>query len=195
MSDKQSHNDIIVRLKNNEIKAFDDIYHKYCNRLYGFVLKLIKQESDAEEIVQEVFVKIWASRQKIDENASFESFLFTIAYNNTISLLRKRVNEKKYLDYLQNLQIEIKSDTIIDDLHFKDLDNQYRELINQLTPRQKEIYLLSRENGLTYKEIAEKLDISSNTVEIHISKAIQFIKSRIGKAMLVNVLFIDLFIS
>uniref|UniRef100_UPI003217296D RNA polymerase sigma factor n=1 Tax=uncultured Draconibacterium sp. TaxID=1573823 RepID=UPI003217296D len=195
MSNEQSNNDIIARLKNNEIKAFDDIYHKYCNRLYGFVLKLIKQESDAEEIVQEVFVRIWASRHKINEKDSFESFLFTIAYNNTISILRKRVNEKKYLNYLQNLQIGINSDTVIDDLHYRDLYKRYRDTIDQLTHRQKEIYLLSREDGLTYKEIAEKLNISINTVEIHISKAINFIKSHIDKTLLFNILFIDLFIS
>lgn len=187
--------ELIKRLKKDDIKAFDEIYRNYCNRLFGFVLKIIKQESDAEEIVQEVFVKIWDSRHQIDEYNSFDSFLFTVAYNNTISLLRKRINEKKYLDHLQNIQHEITSDNVVDELHFKELNEQYRHVVNQLTPRQKEIYLLSREEGLTYKEIAEKTGISKNTVEIHMTKAINFIKSNLHKTLLINVFFIDLFIS
>lgn len=190
-----SNTELIKRLKEGDIKAFDEIYRSYCNRLFGFVLNIIKQESDAEEIVQEVFVRIWSSRNKIDEFASFDSFLFTIAYNNTMSLLRKRVNEQKYLDHLKNIQKEGFSNDIIDELHYQELHQRYKQVINQLTPRQKEIYLLSREEGLTYKEIAEKTGISKNTVEIHMTKAINFIKNNLQKTLLINAFFIDLFIS
>lgn len=181
-------------MKNGDMLAFDAIYKQYCSRLYGFILNLIKQESDAEEIVQEVFVKIWESRNSINAYSSFDSYLFTIAYNNTISLLRKRVSEKKYLEHLKSIQQISDSVDIIEEIHFKDVKNNFEKLVNQLTTRQKEIYNLSREEGLTHKEIANKLGISQNTVEIHISKALKFIKTNIDKSLLINTLFISLFI-
>lgn len=185
---------LIDGLKNGDMMAFDAIYKHYCTRLYGFVFKLIKQENDAEEIVQEVFVKIWESRAKIANYSTFDSFLFTIAHNTTISLLRKRLNEKKYLDHLKHAQEEIASASVIEEMQYQDLKKKYQHIIEQLSPRQKEVYLLSREEGLSHKEIAKKLDISQNTVENHISKAIGFIKKNIDNSLLASVLFAHFFV-
>ena len=101
MKNSKSNKELLLLLQKGDRVAFYNIYERYCKRLYGFVLRYIKVEADADEIVQEVFVKIWEARGKIDVYSSFESFLFTIAYNATISLLRKRANEKKYLEHLK----------------------------------------------------------------------------------------------
>jgi RNA polymerase sigma-70 factor (ECF subfamily) len=154
----------------------------------------LKQDEDAEEIVQEVFVKIWESRSKIDIYASFESFLFTIAYNSTISLLRKRMSENKSREYLKSLQQIDSEDQVIDEIRFKELNHQIHSLLEQLTPRQREIFLLSREDGLTHKEIAEKLDISENTVNNHLVTILKFLKSHIDNSLAVNALFMCLFL-
>jgi len=185
---------LIDRLKNGDMVAFDAFYKIYSGRLFGFVFSIIKQELDAEGIVQEVFIKIWESRHKIADYSTFESFLFSIAHNTTISLLRKRLNEKKYLEHLRSIQVEISSTDIIEEIHFNEIKEKFDHLINRLSPRQKEIYLLSREDGLTHKEIAEKLGISKNTVEIHMSKAIKFIKSNIDNTLLTSLLFAYFFI-
>ena len=95
----------------------------------------------------------------------FESFLFTVAYNTTISLLRKRTNEQKYLEHLKSLQLPDNYQDLIDEIHYNELNERVRSLLNELTPRQKEIFQLSREEGLTHEEIAKKLDISVNTVK------------------------------
>lgn len=194
MANSKLNIELIERLKNGDMVAFDTIYKQYCSRLFGFVYSLIKQESDAEGIVQEVFVKIWESRHKIENYSTFDSFLFTIAHNTTISLLRKRLNEKKYLEYLKSVQVEISSSDIIEEIHFNELKEKFNRLIKRLSPRQKEIYLLSREDGLTHKEIAKKLGISQNTVEVHISKAIKFIKNNIDNTLLSSLLFAHFFI-
>src|SRR5690606_5484897 len=140
--------------------AFYNIYERYCKRLYGFVSRYIKQEADAEEIVQEVFIKAWETRHKIDDSSSFESFLFTVAYNATMSLFRKRASENKYIEYLKSLQQPGNAPDVTDEIHFQELNQKVQTLLNQLTPRQKEIFRLSREEGLTHDEIAKKLDIS-----------------------------------
>ncbi len=186
--------DILILLKKGDMAAFDAIFNKYCNKLHGFVLRYVKREEDAEEIVQEVFIKIWETRTKIDIYSSFESFLFTIAYNATISLLRKRVTEKKSFEYLKSVQQFKTVENVIDELHYKDLKNKLESLLNQLTPRQKEIYILSREEGLTHSEIASKLNISENTVKNHLVSSLKFIRKQMDNSLITSLLFLSLFL-
>ncbi len=189
----KSNSDLILLIQKDDQVAFYNLYERYCRRLYGFVFRYIKQKEDAEEIVQEVFVKIWESRNKIDAYSSLESFLFTIAYNITISLLRKRTREKKYLEHLQSLQHLDDLPDLIDEIHFNELNDRVQVLLNELTPRQKEIYQLSREEGLSHDEIAKKLDISVNTVKKHMANTLAFLKSQIDSSLTINLLFAYLF--
>lgn len=174
--------------------AFDAIYEKYCKRLYAFVIRYVKREEDAEEIVQEVFIKIWENRTKIDIYSSFESYLFTISYNSAISTLRKRVHEKKYIEYLKSIQESDNLEELTDELYFKELNSKIQSLLADLTPRQREIFLLSREDGLTHEEIAKKLGISVNTVKNHIVSTLNFLRSNIDSAFVINALFVCLFL-
>lgn len=194
MKVEKSHKELLILLKKGDIVAFDKIYEMYSKRLYGFVIRYVKQKEDAEGIVQEVFIKIWETRNKIDIYSSFDSFIFTIAYNTTIDLLRKRVNEQKYHDRLKLLQQITDGDQIINDLYFEEINIRLLSVIDKLTPRQKEIFQLSREEGLTHEEIAQKLNISVNTVKNHIVTSLAFIKSHLDKGLIVNFLFISLFL-
>jgi RNA polymerase sigma-70 factor, ECF subfamily len=190
----KSNSELILLIQKDDRVAFYHIYERYSKRLYGFVLRYIKQKEDAEEIVQEVFVKIWESREKIDAYSSFESFLFTIAYNTTISLLRKRTNEQKYLEHIKSLQQPDNSPDLIDEIHFNELNERVQSLLNELTPRRKEIFQLSREEGLSHDEIAKKLDISVNTVKKHMTNTLSFLKQQIDTGLTINLLFIYLFL-
>lgn len=194
MKVSKSNQELILLIQKDDRIAFYNLYERYCRRLHDFVLRYVKQNEDAEEIVQEVFVKIWESRNKIDAYSSFEAFLFTIAYNTTINLMRKRTIEKKYLEHLKSLQQLDDSPNIIDEMHFKELNNRLQSLLNELTPRQKEIFQLSREEGLTHDEIAKKLDISVNTVKKHMSNTLAFLKSQIDINLTINLLFVYLFL-
>jgi len=190
----KSNCELILLIQRDDKVAFYNIYERYSIRLYGFVLRYIKQKEDAEEIVQEVFTKIWECRKKIDAYSSFEAFLFTIAYNTTISLMRKRTNERKYLQHLNSLQQPDNSPDLIDEINFNDLNDRVELLLNHLTPRQKEIFKLSREEGLSHDEIASKLDISVNTVKKHIANTLSFLKPQIESNLTINLLFAYLFL-
>lgn len=190
----KSNTELVKLLKKGDTTAFDDIYYKYCKKLHAFVMMYLKQEEDAEGVVQEVFVKIWQSRGKIDINASFESFLFTIAYNATMSLLRKRMSEAKSREYLKSLQQIQSSEEIIEKLHLQELNQKVQSLLNQLTPRQKEIYFLSREECLTHGEIAKKLNISESTVNNHLVTILKYFKRNLGYNLTINMLFIYFFL-
>jgi RNA polymerase sigma-70 factor (ECF subfamily) len=190
----KSNTELLLLLKNDDRVAFYNIYERYSKRLYGFVLRYIKQDADAEEIVQEVFVKIWEARNRIDAYSSFESFLFTIAYNTTISLLRKRVSEKKYVNYLMSLQQPVVSNEVENAIRYNELNEKVQLLLDQLTPRQKEIFLLCRQEGLTHDEIAQKLQISLNTVKKHMANTLSFLRSHIDTSLSVNLFFVYLFL-
>jgi RNA polymerase sigma-70 factor (ECF subfamily) len=190
----KSNQELLLLIQKDDKVAFYNLYERYSKRLYGFVLKFIKQEEDAEEIVQEVFIKIWEARNKIDVYSSFESFLFTIAYNATMSLFRKKISEKKYLDHLKSLQQFEKAPDLTDEIDFNELNEKVQSLLNELTPRQKEIFQLSREEGLTHDEIAKELNISVNTVKKHMVNTLSFLKSNINSGQIINLLFINLFL-
>lgn len=185
--------ELVKLLRKGDIAAFDQIYNLYCHKLHQFVLRYLKQEEDAEEIVQEVFIKIWESRKKIDVHASFESFLFTISYNATISLLRKRLSESKSREYLMSAQQIQNANSVTDEVQFNELNAKVQSLLQQLTPRQKEIYILSREEGLTHKEIAKRLEISENTVKNHLVTTLKFLKSNLDTGLITSALFYCLF--
>ncbi len=176
------------------MSAFDSIYKKYSRRLYGFIFRYVKQQADTEEIVQEVFIKIWKSRDKIDVYSSFESFLFTIAHNATINLLKKRATEQKYVEHVKSLQRIEETYELIDEVHYQELKYKLQGLLNELSPRQKEIFQLSRKEGLSHKEIAEKLGISPNTVKNHLVTTLAFLKSKLGNGLVISGLFVGLFL-
>ncbi len=190
----KSNSELVILLQKGDMAAFDAIYNKYCHKLHQFVIRYLKQKEDAEGVVQEVFIKIWESRKKIDAYSSFESFLFTIAYNTTISLLRKRMSESKSREYLKSVQEINNADSVIDELHFKELNERVQSLLKQLTPRQTEIYQLSREQGLTHKEIAQQLNISENTVKNHLVTTLKFLKFHVDTSLVINALFLSLFL-
>jgi RNA polymerase sigma-70 factor (ECF subfamily) len=189
-----SNTELVKLLKTGNMSAFDGIYKKYSRRLYGFVFRYVKQQADTEEIVQEVFIKIWKSRDKIDVYSSFESFLFTIAHNATVNQLKKRATEQKYVEHVKSLQSIEETYELTDEIHYNELKHKLQGLLDELSPRQKEIFQLSREEGLSHKEIAEKLGISTNTVKNHLVTTLSFLKSKLDNKLIISGLFISLFL-
>jgi RNA polymerase sigma-70 factor (ECF subfamily) len=175
------------------MQAFDEIYHKYNKLLFGFAIRIVKFSHDAEDIVHDVFLKLWQNRTSIDEEMSFRSYLFTIAYNTTINIIRKRSVKEEYVEALKNLQDQ-GTNNVATEMEFNELNEKLQSALNELPQRQKEIYMLSRDEGLTYSQIAEKLSISVNTVENHMVKALKFLRTRIDTTSIMATLFWYLFV-
>ena len=184
----------IKQFKADDMSAFDIIYRKYSKKLYRFAYSIIKVKPDAEGIVHEVFIKVWEKRNKIDEYLSFESYLFTITYNTTISFIRKKVKENKYTEHLKSIQNPSIQSNIIPEIEYKELKEKSEKIIDLLPSRQKQIFKLNREEGLTYKEIAAKLTISINTVETHMERALKAIRKNLGEVSIVLLILYYLFI-
>jgi len=194
ISDTLTDQDLAVLIKKGDIRAFDKIYEKYSTRLYLFVNGIIKSQKDSEDIVQEVFFKIWNNRKKINEFLSLQSFLFTIAHNTTISIIRKKINENNYVSYVKSVQNAVELSTGEIELEYKELEDSFNKILDNLPKRQREVYMLSREEELSYKEIAERLGISVNTVENHMVKALKFIRINMKSTSFITSLFCAFFI-
>jgi RNA polymerase sigma-70 factor (ECF subfamily) len=183
---------LVTQLKNDSRKAFEEIFKKYADRIYYFSIKYLKSKEDAEEITQEVFVRLWNRRFDLKTELSFSSYLFMIAKNAVIDMLRKRQKESVFNEEI-NPSVE---STLYEDnksVEYKELNNIIQKSIADLPLKRRQIYLLSRDEGLTYKQIAEKLNISIKTVESHMRLALQQLKKSVGdqyELILLGILFI-----
>ncbi|MGQ8336938.1 RNA polymerase sigma factor [Sunxiuqinia sp. A32] len=186
--------ELIDRLRNGDILAFDYIYEQYSHKLFSFIFKILKDEAESDDIVQEVFVKIWESKDKIGDFQLLNSYIFTIAYNFSISLIRKKISSNGYLEHLKKASVLQNAPTAVSQIEFNELSSQVESLISKLPERQKQVYHLHREKGMTYLEIAEELGISKNTVENHMVKALKFLRGNIDTSLLVNALFVYMFL-
>ena len=194
LTETKTDKELAKGIKNGDMLAFDSIYQKYSKKLYVFIFGILKSQKDSEDIVQDVFTKVWEKRATINEFLSFQSYLFTIAHNTSISLIRKRANETNFVSHVKSIQTPNAESVESNETEFKELKEKLEKTINELPKRQKQVYLLSREEELSYKEIAEKLGISQNTVENHMVKALKYVRSHIDSNYL-SAIFIALFIN
>jgi RNA polymerase sigma-70 factor (family 1) len=185
-------NELVERLQKGEVEAFDDIYNKYSGKLYAFGLKYLRSQVEAEELVQSVFLKIWENYKNLKKESSFKSYLFTIAYNDICNLFRKRNYMQKFINdtLYENAQSSYEIETGIDR---QSVLERVQQIINKLPEKQRIIFLKSRHEGKSTKEIAEEIGLSPGTVDNYISDALKFIRSRMQNESLPVLLFLSLF--
>ena len=178
----------VKNLKNGDITAFDALFRKYSKNLFAFALSITKETYIAEEITQLVFIKVWEKKEKIQEHLSFKSFLFSIAYNLIISWLRKEKSEKQKINKFGS-ETAFTTDETNYTIEFNNMNNLAKEVIESFPEKRKRIFKLSREQGLTNKEIAKTLNISVKTVENQISIALKTLRNELGKDDILGILF------
>jgi RNA polymerase sigma-70 factor, Bacteroides expansion family 1 len=181
------------RLRSDDKKVIDEIFALYHIKIFRFSVSYLKNEDDAYDIVQEVFIKIWEARLSLKPDTNFDAFIFTIAKNAVMSLFRKRLSEQKYLDYLSESAVSNAHDTE-EQTDYIFLRQKYEQLVETLPVKRKEIFLLSRENGLSNKEIALRQGVSEKTVEDHITKALAYLKKQLSSYGIWTLLFYFLFV-
>jgi RNA polymerase sigma-70 factor, ECF subfamily len=171
---------LVVRVKNDDQMAFQQLFEKYAERIYYFSMRYIKNKEEAEEIAQEVFVRVWLRRHDLKEELSFCSYIFMIAKNALIDTIRRKQKETIFQDNIKP-NTELYSSSSNDSMEYKELSTLIDKSISELPLKRKQIYQLSRDEGLTYKQIAEKLNISIKTVETHMRLALQQLKKSVNE--------------
>jgi RNA polymerase sigma-70 factor (family 1) len=188
-----TNDDLMREIKADNMLAFDALYRKYSKKLYKFGYSILKSKEESENLIQDVFLHLWENRHNVEKNASIQSYVFTIAYNSAISILRKKAKDFQFVEYLKSLQ-ENTEEPVNVELEYNELTVKLDEIIKALPQRQKEVYILHKVEGLKYNIIAEQLHISVNTIENHMSRALKTIRGKLGNYSLFTLLFWYLFI-
>jgi RNA polymerase sigma-70 factor (family 1) len=184
---------ILKEFKKGDHSAFEKIFERYSKQLFQFSLSYLKSEEVAEDIVQEVFIKIWNSRSEIRTDTSFQAYLFTITLNS----VRKYFNQQSRLN-------EVKHDILFESSGFKsDFDDnsnyqfmldKLEVLISVMPEKRREVFIKKKLEGKSLKEISDELGITPKTVEYHITEAMRFLRSEFEKLQVQGMIFFYLFV-
>lgn len=183
---------LIKELNKGNVQAFDEIYKLYSQRVYLFALSIAEDSTDAEDVVQEVFIKIWEKRFDLTTTGSFASLLFTITKNSLLNNIRKSNTHLAFIEYKKQNTASSNSN-LEDEIHGRELESIYQKAIDCLSPRKREVFILYNKEHLSYIEIAEKLGISPKTVRNQVDNATSEIREFISKMGFTGMLALSLF--
>ena len=172
--------ELVLRLIDGDEEAFCELYAAYKNRLLYFAMKFVKSREFAEDIFQDAFTVVWQSRRFINPDASFSSYLYTIVRNRILNQIRDMANEDKLKEHILSDAVDSANETN-NKILFDDLKDVVSRALEQLTPRQREVFNMRRDLQMSHKEIAEALGVSVNTVQEHISVSLKVIRAYLTK--------------
>ncbi len=180
MHSKYSYSDLILvrKLKKDNKKAFELIFGKYKEKLYFFALSYLNSATETDEIIQVVFISLWEHRHSINETLSLKNYLYKSTINTIYNYFKHKAIRQKYLDY--SMAYEIKEDNYTQEsINLNDLKRSLDSLIERLPDSQQKIFKMSRWEGLSHIEIANRLGLSIRSVENQVYRAMRFIKENL----------------
>ncbi|WP_238480361.1 RNA polymerase sigma-70 factor [Mangrovibacterium lignilyticum] len=187
MKSNQTTNKLIRQLRQSDIVAFNDLFDQYSSRLYHFAFGYLKSKEDTEELVQDVFTKIWETRSRLKEEHQFQSYLFTIAFNQ----IKKHFRSKKIVEkYLQHESRDLADKLLLEpnDTYWE-LTETVDRLVERMPDKRREVFVKSRIEGKNALEIADEMQISKKTAENHLHAALKFLKEELSRENLIGLLF------
>jgi RNA polymerase sigma-70 factor (ECF subfamily) len=175
MQDNSLHIEWFKQIAGGDETAFRNLFDTYWEHLYSVALLLTKSETLAEDIVQEIFLKIWNKREELPEVKKPDSYLFIIARNHIYNVLKQQQREEQYTKHVFDW-FEGAKENPESELLFKESTALLNKAVGNLTAQQQAVYKLTREQGLSYNEVAAQLNISPNTVKNHLTIALKYIR-------------------
>ncbi len=183
---------LIKELNEGNEQAFEQIYKLLSPKVFAFALSLVNDRSDAEEILQEVFTKLWDKRFDLSPQGSLESYLFTSTRNILLNVLRKAEYHQGFVDY--KLHVNEDEADLSHEMDYQELKSIYEYAIDKLSPRKREIYILNHKEALSCQEIAEKLGISVKSVRNQMDSASMEIRKHVRHRWVIGMLIVGFFI-
>lgn len=180
---------LVLQLIEGDEDAFCELYAAYKNRLIYFAMRFLKSREYAEDIFQDAFTIVWQSRRFINPDASFSAYLYTIMRNRILNQLRDLANRDKLREQIFSQAVNYTNETK-DEILVNDLRQFISRALQQLTPRQREIFEMSRERQMSHREIAEALGISVNTVQESISISLRTLRTCLEKNSVIGAEFV-----
>ena len=172
---------------------FEGLFNTHYSELCSYANMFLKDLDAAEEIVQDLFVKFWETKETIKISSSIRSYLFTSVRNSCFNFLKHLKIEERYKEHNEE-ERESGSISVDDEYEGSELEIQIRRAIDQLPPERKKVFMMSRFEGLKYREIAEKSGISIKTVENQMGKAIKFLRQELAEyTTVISIVFANFF--
>lgn len=173
--------ELLMQISEGNEKAFRTLFSDYYEQLYHYIFRFIKSKQVAEELVMDVFLKIWLGRELIPQIEKFDAFLFRVAHNKSIDFLRSVARDPKFQDLLWE-NIQLANNTPADSsILVQEYETKLREAVSLLSPQRKKVFQLSREQDMTHDQIAAQLNLSKHTINNHIIEAQRFIRAYLSK--------------
>ncbi len=172
----ETERELLEKISSGDQKAFAVVFEYYSGFIYSFALKLTHSGPTSEEIVQEIFLKIWAGRAQLGTVENLGAYLNRLTRNHTYNVLKRLSYEALIGFELRKQMSEVSHDTE-NEIYFKDASQSLNKAIEKLTPQQKVVYTLCHKEGLKYNEVADRLNISTSTVHSHMKQALQHIRA------------------
>ena len=166
--------DYLRRLKQDDERAFDALFRHYSALVYRFAYSHLKSRPAAEEIVQECFIKIWERRAQLRDDVPLKGYLFTTAHHAVLNELRR---DQHHLRLHGQVAAAAGPASVANEVEYHEMEALYQAALAHLPPKQREAFVLSRQQGLSYPEIAERQGVSVKTVEAHMMQALKTIRT------------------
>lgn len=174
--------ELLLQVAEGNEDAFRILFNAYRNKLYTYILRISESKEMAEDTVHDVFLKIWETRSRLPAIDNINAYLYRMAHNHAYTGFQRMAKETLVLAALQNERQsgnDFEGESRIAQKEVRDL---IRTAVNKLTPQQKLVFLLSRNEGLKHEEIAAQLNISIFTVKNHIAHALRFLREELGRS-------------
>lgn len=168
-------NDLLARIAQGDEAAFGVVFHHYQKKIYSYTFHLTGSKGLAEELVQDVFLKVWQHRTTLPGLLRFDNWLFTIARNKVFDLLKTMAKEVAFRRQMA-VMLDPASNAVDDSIFARENEERLQKALDCLPPRQKQIFTLSRHQGLKHDEIAARLHISRHTVKTHLVQALRTLR-------------------
>lgn len=177
MKDQES--EWVEQIRTGSEQAFRKMFRAYYSELCGFAADHLDSVDRARDIVQDVFLRVWRRREKLNIRASLKSYLYQAVRNRALNEIRRSETKNEFQDHVRHTSEESDQHTAIDTFHMRELSEDVNEAIADLPDRRRMAFLLHRRHGFTYKEIAQIMEISPKTVENQIGRALKALRSQL----------------
>ncbi len=167
---------LLSELSAGEEEAFDKIYDHYVHSIYSFVVNFVKSPELAEDLTQEIFIRIWENRSQLGKVKSFRAYLFVTARNHALNFLRKASNNNVVLTEIINGYVSPKG---ANEMISKEYVQWLHNVLESMSPQMRAAFKLCREQNKSYDEVADLLQITKNTVKKHMVRSMRIIKGRL----------------
>jgi RNA polymerase sigma-70 factor (family 1) len=182
--------ELLLLLNTGDQDAFTELYHRHHSGIYHYQLAFVKIPSIAEDLTQEVFLKIWEARERLQVHSSFAAYLYRVSRNSAIDFMKKIAADRALCNQIANQMPSSRFERDSTELQSKEYTYLYKQAVDSLPKQRRAVFLLCREEGKTYEEAARQLGISRHTVKEYMAESLRSLRNFLSEKAKVSLLLV-----